>query len=161
MTLTSSDTVWIMFKKRLCFTLIQIVTVMQVPASQFVVARRPCSLLNGNDSGYSVTNGFVKWKWSCPVWWVVLYLIQTRFYLIATQLMVINVVEFWLCNSQRSKSMANMVNTVMHFRFDYVVTVFPYWYLIKTGWILCIISTAYLSLLLIKTTWTLSIFLQL
>jgi hypothetical protein len=97
--------------------LIQIVTVMQVPASQFVVARRPCSLLNGNDNGYSVTNGFVKRKWSCPGWRVVLYLIQTRFYLIATQLMVINAVEFWLCDAQQSKSMAKMVNTVMHFSF--------------------------------------------
>ena len=52
-----------MFKKNVLFyidpnrELIQIVTVMQVPASQFVVARRPYSLLNGNENGYLVTNG--------------------------------------------------------------------------------------------------------
>jgi hypothetical protein len=39
---------------------IQIVTVIQLPASQFVVVSRPCSILNWNDSVFSVTNGFVK-----------------------------------------------------------------------------------------------------
>jgi hypothetical protein len=52
-------------KKKVLFYLYpnrKIVTVIQVSASQFVVAGRLCSLLNWNDNGYSITNGFVKWK---------------------------------------------------------------------------------------------------
>jgi hypothetical protein len=67
MTLTSPDTIWIMFKKGFVLYLpnrevIRIVTVIQLPASQFVVVSRPCSILNWNNNGYSVTNGFVKQK---------------------------------------------------------------------------------------------------
>jgi len=40
--------------------LIQIVTIIQLPAGQFVEASRPCSFVNWNDSVFSVTNGFVK-----------------------------------------------------------------------------------------------------
>jgi hypothetical protein len=62
-TLTILDTVWIMFKKRVLFYLYpnrKIVTVIQVSVSQFIVASRLCSLLNWNNNGYSVTNGFAK-----------------------------------------------------------------------------------------------------
>jgi hypothetical protein len=68
---------------------IQIVTIMQVPASQFVVASRPCSLLNWNDNGYSVTNAFCKTEMimlrmmSCSIF-------DSNPILIAAQLMVIN-----------------------------------------------------------------------
>jgi hypothetical protein len=62
MTLTRLDSVWIMFENGFVLyrEVIQIVTVMQVPASQIVVASQPCSLFDWNDNVCSVTNGFVK-----------------------------------------------------------------------------------------------------
>ena len=46
-----------------------------------------------------------------------------------------------------------LVNTVTHVSFWIYRNSLPYWNLITTEWILCIISTACLSLLLIETTY--------
>ena len=80
-------------------------------------------------------------KWLCPGFRFYFFLTQLWFALIVTQLwlsllLVVMITIFApvcrLCNTQRSKCMAKFVDAVI-----IIVTVFLYWYLIKTIWIVC------------------------